>query len=501
MANKEHVAILIQGIDIWNRWRETRPDVIPDLSNADFSGFEIGFANLSKADLRNTNLSRAYLGNSNLFRAYLSNSNLKGADLHNANLSRTQSLATNFNKATLTGACLDDWNINSATLLGEVICEYIYLTSEWSEEAKRRIFMERCPSSGNFAPGDFAKLVQKAVRTVDLIFRNGINWEAFAQSFQKLQIQAGTDALDIQSIENKGDGDFVIRVNAPSGADKAAIQKFVMKEYDSQLKMIEARYRAQLQAKDDQIIQYRQENTNLWEMTKLMGSRPINVEAQLKPVMSLTEEQIQILSAIDRGIRSDEDLASELSLDIDQVTYYVEEMQRAGYLSEINKSTIWSGDMRYTNAVLTAKGKTAVKTPDKILRPSTGDSQGVKYDLRGSKFGGGFAAEGGMQIGGTFNDLSQTQDLAEAASKIKQLLAQFQGQDDSEDAAQDEAAKALAEQAQQDPTLMGKLVNWGKALGGDASKAATSEAAKVAGGEAAKVVITKALALLGLSLL
>ncbi|WP_204137301.1 hypothetical protein [Halomicronema sp. CCY15110] len=123
------------------------------------------------------------------------------------------------------------------------------------------------------------------------------------------------------------------------------------------------------------------------------------------------------------------------------------------------------------------------------------------YDLRGSKFGGGFAAEGGIQVGGTLNDLSQTEDLTEAASKIQQLLTQLQSQSASEDVAHDEAAKALAAQAQQDPTLMGKLVNWGKALGGDASKAATSEAAKVAGGQAAKVVITKALALLGLSLL
>jgi outer membrane murein-binding lipoprotein Lpp len=118
-----------------------------------------------------------------------------------------------------------------------------------------------------------------------------------------------------------------------------------------------------------------------------------------------------------------------------------------------------------------------------------------------SKFGGGFAAAGGMQIGGTLNDLSETQDLAEAASKIQELMAQFQGQDVPADVAQDEAAKKLAEQAQQDPTLMGKLVSWGKELSGDASKAATSEAAKVVGGQAAKVVITKALTLLGLTLI
>ena len=35
MANPEHLAILNQGVEKWNEWREERPDVEPSLGEAD----------------------------------------------------------------------------------------------------------------------------------------------------------------------------------------------------------------------------------------------------------------------------------------------------------------------------------------------------------------------------------------------------------------------------------------------------------------------------------
>ncbi len=37
MANQEHVEILKQGVDVWNKWRGDNPAIIPDLSGADLS--------------------------------------------------------------------------------------------------------------------------------------------------------------------------------------------------------------------------------------------------------------------------------------------------------------------------------------------------------------------------------------------------------------------------------------------------------------------------------
>src|ERR1022692_1332510 len=44
MANPEHLEILMQGVEQWNRWREKHPVVRPDLSFA-----ELGEAELSEA--------------------------------------------------------------------------------------------------------------------------------------------------------------------------------------------------------------------------------------------------------------------------------------------------------------------------------------------------------------------------------------------------------------------------------------------------------------------
>lgn len=68
MANPEHLAILKQGVEVWNQWRREHSDIHLDLSGAD----------LREADLF-------------------------GADLRKANLSRTILIQTNFQQATLSG--------------------------------------------------------------------------------------------------------------------------------------------------------------------------------------------------------------------------------------------------------------------------------------------------------------------------------------------------------------------------------------------------------------
>ena len=92
MANDEHVAILKQGVDAWNKWRRENPEVRPNLSEADLSEADLINANLQGADLsganlQGANLSLAYLKETNLGGANLSSANLQGADLSDAKLS------------------------------------------------------------------------------------------------------------------------------------------------------------------------------------------------------------------------------------------------------------------------------------------------------------------------------------------------------------------------------------------------------------------------------
>ncbi len=242
-----------------------------DFIEAKLIGAKLSGANLSGANLREANLTGASLRGANLKGANLKGANLTGANLTGANLQKIKASDTNFNKAILTGACLEDWHINSATKLDHVICDYIYLQTE---------LKERRPINGNFAPGEFSKLFQKPLETINLIFRNGIDWQAFLFAFQKLQIEAGGNQLSIQSLENKNDQVLIIRVNVPPNTNKADIKTYIKQEYDYQLKAIDKEYRYQLQANYDQIALYRQQSANLAEMVKVLACRTINVEAR-----------------------------------------------------------------------------------------------------------------------------------------------------------------------------------------------------------------------------
>jgi hypothetical protein len=90
MANPEHLAILKQGVETWNKWRGENPDIRPNLKRA----------NLSKADLSKTDISKSFL----------SAANLEGTDINRAVL-----VESNFNKTKLTGCRIygiSAWNLN-----------------------------------------------------------------------------------------------------------------------------------------------------------------------------------------------------------------------------------------------------------------------------------------------------------------------------------------------------------------------------------------------------
>lgn len=103
MANKEHLAILKQGVDAWHRWRKENPDIQPDLRGAELYG-----ANLSGWNLSRANLSGAMLHRANLANADLSYSDLSHAALYEANLSAYDPPPCNLSHANLTEARLGD---------------------------------------------------------------------------------------------------------------------------------------------------------------------------------------------------------------------------------------------------------------------------------------------------------------------------------------------------------------------------------------------------------
>ncbi|ACB54147.1 rfrA family pentapeptide repeat [Crocosphaera subtropica ATCC 51142] len=235
-------------------------------------------------NLKGAYLTGADFKQADLTEADLCNGMLQGANLEGVNLTKVQALGTDFRETKLTGACgLETWNIDSNTRLEKIDCQFIYLLS-----GNR----ERRPNSGYFQPGEFPKLFQEVVDTVDLIFRKGVDWKAFLTAFNQLQIEQEGKTLEIRSIENKGDGFIVVKVNVSPDANKEQIHDSFVQNYELALKTIEEKYQAELRGRQGQIELYRQQleyerqhyrkqNANLQKIIDLLANQPVNVSINL----------------------------------------------------------------------------------------------------------------------------------------------------------------------------------------------------------------------------
>jgi hypothetical protein len=168
MANPEHLAVLKQGVKVWNDWVTVpyrgRPSGTrkPDLNGLDGAflrkfnwerfmeeycpapseiaelhemyvagtlsvelqryGYEnLNDINLNHADLRGTDLSDIYMERANLIRAQLSNAKLIGAGLASANLYEADLMGSQLTKIDLSRADLTGCNLSQAELTGAIL--------------------------------------------------------------------------------------------------------------------------------------------------------------------------------------------------------------------------------------------------------------------------------------------------------------------------------------------------------------------------------------------
>jgi uncharacterized protein YjbI with pentapeptide repeats len=122
MANDEHVALLKQGVNDWNAWRQENESIEIDLRGADlrrahFVEAHLDGADLRKANLVGTKLILAYFTEADLSAANLSAADLMGTDLSAANLSAADLTGATLREATLSGATLAGVNFTGAQLI------------------------------------------------------------------------------------------------------------------------------------------------------------------------------------------------------------------------------------------------------------------------------------------------------------------------------------------------------------------------------------------------
>ncbi len=179
MADPNHLEILAEGVDAWNRWRKAHPGTRPDLSfanlhladlsgvnlrRAELRGVDLSFANLHFADLSGTNLRRANLIEANLRDANLIEVNLIEADLRDANLCCAYLQVARLTGTRLDGAILTDAGLFKTQRAGwfiqDVICEAVY----WDMWRKERTV---------YALGEFEQLFAEKTEII-LHYADGI---------------------------------------------------------------------------------------------------------------------------------------------------------------------------------------------------------------------------------------------------------------------------------------------------------------------------------------
>jgi uncharacterized protein YjbI with pentapeptide repeats len=152
MTNQDHIALLKQGVAIWNQWRDRNIGVVPELTDADLINIDLIEANLFKAnlcgatlrgsslcyaDLRLAALQKANLSYANLFRANcqeanFQGANFQGANLHGANLQKANLSEVNLWETKLSAANLNRVNLQGADFSKAVIVETAFMNIDLS---------------------------------------------------------------------------------------------------------------------------------------------------------------------------------------------------------------------------------------------------------------------------------------------------------------------------------------------------------------------------------
>ncbi|MCC6444128.1 MAG: pentapeptide repeat-containing protein [Armatimonadetes bacterium] len=116
MADPKHVAILRQGVPLWNQWRTENPAIEPDLSGLSDQDLERSFVcppGSSHTILRGMNFQSVSLRQCTFFRA-----DLTGADLSGASLSQARFIQANLNEVSFRQACLTSADLRDTSVFG-----------------------------------------------------------------------------------------------------------------------------------------------------------------------------------------------------------------------------------------------------------------------------------------------------------------------------------------------------------------------------------------------
>jgi hypothetical protein len=138
MANLDHINIFTQGVEVWDRWREEHPEIMPDLSGKIFlkddcwpsdknlvassstlqRGIDFSYSNLSGTKFHGFYFAKATFFHANLSGAKFSDVCLTEASFRNANLSKAEIIRCNLEYSDLRDADLTDSILDGCGIFG-----------------------------------------------------------------------------------------------------------------------------------------------------------------------------------------------------------------------------------------------------------------------------------------------------------------------------------------------------------------------------------------------
>jgi uncharacterized protein YjbI with pentapeptide repeats len=118
MANSDHISIIRDGVEFWNRWRAGHTSVVPDLSGAELRGMNLEGANFCAANLNGVDLTGANLLGGNLERAQMVHALMLEANLNNATLQGADMTSAAFANGRIVGGDLRNATLAEATFNG-----------------------------------------------------------------------------------------------------------------------------------------------------------------------------------------------------------------------------------------------------------------------------------------------------------------------------------------------------------------------------------------------
>jgi len=125
MANQEHVEILKQGVDVWNKWRKENTRFNPNLSSINLNGRYLSGANFTSTDFSHSIVSNANLSNCNFSHSFLfdtdfSNSNLSFSEFFGCYFLGSKLINSNLKNCQISYCSFLDVNIDNAINLGSI---------------------------------------------------------------------------------------------------------------------------------------------------------------------------------------------------------------------------------------------------------------------------------------------------------------------------------------------------------------------------------------------